>query len=70
MGGHVKSRDVVRESVRAGFTASRRGRHTTWVHATGVSIPVPDSHREISRGVYSKISAAIAEAKRREEERA
>lgn len=58
------TRKVVRELTDAGFAPDRTaGSHTWWKHPSGVSVAVPDGHREISPGVYRKITKAIKASK-------
>jgi predicted RNA binding protein YcfA (HicA-like mRNA interferase family) len=53
-----------RAKAAGGFTrTSTDGRHSRWVHPSGVWVPVPDSHRTISPGVVRKINDAIDESK-------
>ena len=60
-----QTRKVVAALRAAGFTPDRTvGSHTVWKHASGVSITVPDGHREISPGVYREILAAIKESQK------
>jgi predicted RNA binding protein YcfA (HicA-like mRNA interferase family) len=58
------TRQVTKRLKDAGFTrVSTDGRHSQWQHPSGVRVPVPDSHRTISRGVVRKINKAIEESR-------
>jgi predicted RNA binding protein YcfA (HicA-like mRNA interferase family) len=58
------TRTIVKRLKEAGFTrTSTDGRHSKWMHPSGVWIPVPDSHRTISPGVVRKINQAIEQSK-------
>ena len=57
------TRLVTKRLKAAGFTrTSTDGRHSKWVHPSGVWVAVPDSHRMISAGVVRKINNAIKES--------
>ena len=63
---HPEGRQQLRD---AGFTVRRTtGRHTIWAHPSGVTVPVPDSHRTITPGVYRSILAAMHQAEQEGEE--
>ncbi|GAB3170573.1 hypothetical protein GCM10027059_37310 [Myceligenerans halotolerans] len=58
------TRKVLKELRDAGFTPGRTvGSHTQWKHPSGVSVSVPDGHRQISPGVYRKVLKAIKDSK-------
>ena len=61
-----KTRDVQADLRMAGFHPTRSdGSHTWWKHECGVAVSVPDGHRMISPGVWTKIVKAITEAHER-----
>lgn len=56
------TRKVVKLLKGAGWRAVRTvGSHTTWKGPGGTSFSLPDGHRQISPGVYTKLLKALRE---------
>lgn len=55
------TRKVVKMLRDAGWTILRQGRHTVWIGPNGTTFPLPDSHRQISPGVYRDLLKAMKE---------
>lgn len=56
------TRKVTKALRAAGWTAGRTvGSHTKWTGPNGTTFSLPDGHRTISPGVYSKLLKAMKE---------